>query len=601
MWITGANRQGIEDVLSLLQRSHKAAHFTAGSKRAFKTSQALKASQTAQDVAGAAPRLRFAPSPTGYLHLGGLRTALFNHLFARKFGGKWILRIEDTDQARLVPDTVLALQETLSWCGLHYDEGPNIGGAYGPYIQSERLYLYRRYAERLLESRKAYRDFRPASQLAERPAAKGKSYAARRLVESYVPPDEEEASRLIRDGKKYVVRLKMQPIDTSYVDLVYGQLSFPADPGVVDPILLKSDGWPTYHLANVVDDHEMGITHVLRGEEWLPSLPKHLSIYAALGLVPPRFAHLPLLVNADGTKLSKRSGDVSVEAYRRQGWEPEALVNFVALVGYNHHAKGKQTEAREASEMSPGQDDREVMSMAQLIDSFDPERISHSRATLDAAKLAFLNRRHLALRPPSAVVPRLRSILSDSSVGEQSGRDDAELAKILKLVSERAHRLVDVLSEASFFFRPTAELPEWSTSQEALDMQSKLQAQVYVEVLGRVLARLESFDGWQRSDVSKLLRQQLDEVGEEAPAVTASASPGPTAGIDAGSLDTLRKTKRAAPVLKILRHALTARRSGPMVADILAVLGKERSLARLQAAKKRMEGVERAATGSAQA
>lgn len=355
-----------------------------------------RAISTSSCVRDSGARLRFAPSPTGYLHLGGLRTALFNHLYARALGGKWILRIEDTDQTRLVPGSVAALQETLEWAKLDYDEGPSAGGSCRPYVQSERLDLYRDYAERLIKSGKAYRDFR--AEAVDPAAVRTKAAPIR---ENYIPPDEAEARHLISLGKPFVIRLYAETTTLSHNDLVYGNITFPADPnrdGTEDPILLKSSGWPTYHLANVVDDHEMGITHVLRGEEWLPSLPRHIWLYRALGLEPPKFAHLPLLINADGTKLSKRTGDVKVESYREKGIEPEALNNFLALMGYNNMAY--HSTPKEDAHGNPQKDENafDVLTMPEMIRGFDVQHINRSRATVDMGKLYYLNSRHLNLK-----------------------------------------------------------------------------------------------------------------------------------------------------------------------------------------------------------
>ncbi|PWN31736.1 Glutamyl/glutaminyl-tRNA synthetase, partial [Meira miltonrushii] len=323
------------------------------------------------------PVLRFAPSPTGQLHLGGLRTALFNHLFARSLGGKWILRIEDTDQKRLVPGAVEAMQDILKWAGLDYDEGPDKPGNRGPYVQSERLHLYKGYYERLLRSGHAYRDFRE-------PSKDGSSDIAR---DTYLPPGEDEAQEMIHKGKSFVVRFKTKEEDTSFDDAVYGHLKFPYDRRLEDPIIVKSDGWPTYHLANVVDDTEMGITHVFRGEEWLPSMPTHLKLYEALATAPPQFVHLPLLINPDGSKLSKRDAVVHVESYREAGYDPEALINFVALMGFNWHLPDSRSE---------------VFSMEEMIAQFKLDRISQSRASPDVSKLRFLNKSHFSAKVEAA-------------------------------------------------------------------------------------------------------------------------------------------------------------------------------------------------------
>lgn len=388
-------------------------------------------------------RVRFAPSPTGYLHVGGLRTALFNYLLARSTGGVFVLRIEDTDQTRLVPGAADALQRALDWTGLHCDEGPSQGGAYGPYVQSERLAIYRSYAERLVRAEKAYRDFRP-------PAARDVAARTSALLrEAYLPPSEDEAQERMANGESHVVRLKMDPSRTfSYTDGVYGPMSFRPDAmgGVSDdPIIMKSDGWPTYHLASVVDDTEMAITHVLRGEEWLPSMPKHLALYEAIEAPPPTFVHLPLLINADGSKLSKRSGDVRVEDYEKRGFEPEALVNLVALTGYNHQGESEESD---------------VMGLAQLVRQFDLARISHSRATLPTDKLPFLNRRHLAAKMQEPArhdenLARLRPLFAEIGAGEASA--DALLQAAL-LGCQRVDTIDELPQSVAYLFRE----PQWA-------------------------------------------------------------------------------------------------------------------------------------------
>lgn len=396
-------------------------------------------------------RVRFAPSPTGYLHVGGLRTALFNYLLARHTKGTFVLRIEDTDQTRLVPGAADALQDALTWAGIECDEGPRQGGSYGPYVQSERLPIYRTYAERLLHAGRAYRDFRPPVQR----DANARTSAL--LREAYLPPSEDEAQERIARGEPYVIRLRMEPGRTfAYEDGVYGTMTFRPDMigGVGDdPIIVKSDGWPTYHLASVVDDTEMAITHVLRGEEWLPSMPKHLALYEAIDAKPPTFVHLPLLINADGSKLSKRSGDVRVEDYRARGIEPEALVNLVALTGYNH----QHTDA----------DDSDVLSMAQLIDEFELRRISHSRATLPTEKLPFLNRRHMMakMHDPSthpAMLARLRPLF-DAELGAEAARaipDDA-LLDTAALGCQRVDTLAQVPHSVAYYFQQ----PDWGSEE----------------------------------------------------------------------------------------------------------------------------------------
>lgn len=329
------------------------------------------------------PRVRFAPSPTGYLHVGGLRTALYNYLFARRFGGRLILRIEDTDRTRFVDGATENLISTLAWAGLQFDEGPEIGGDFGPYIQSERTALYRDHARQLLDEGKAYRCFCSSEEL----DASRKKLAAEKKVQSYDRRcrafSEEEVQRRLDEGLPFTIRMKVPLIgELHFHDLIRDEITVQFD-SIDDQVLMKSDGFPTYHLANVVDDHHMGITHVIRGEEWLPSTPKHILLYEFFGWQPPAFAHLPLLLNEDRTKLSKRQGDVAVEDYKNKGFLPAALLNFVALLGWN-----------------PG-DDREIFSLGQLEDIFSLERVSRAGAVFDMEKLRWFNTQYLRALAPA--------------------------------------------------------------------------------------------------------------------------------------------------------------------------------------------------------
>lgn len=324
-------------------------------------------------------RVRFAPSPTGFLHIGGLRTALYNFSFARRHGGKFILRIEDTDQQRLVPGSVESLLAALRWCGIENDEGPDVGGAFGPYVQSQRLPLYASAATRLLETGHAYRCFCSA----ERLDSLRKSQAKRGRTPLYdrvcarLPPGE-SASRAAA-GEAHVVRLLVPPGHSVVDDAVRGVVSF-SNADVDDQVLLKSDGWPTYHLANVVDDAAMGISHVIRGQEWLPSTPKHTLLYAALNLPPPTFAHLPILLNPDRSKLSKRSGDASVQDFKAGGYLPSALVQFVAGLGWTPPPEVHQDA---------------VLDLPTLCSSFHLGGVHKGDAVVERAKLDSLNSEHI--------------------------------------------------------------------------------------------------------------------------------------------------------------------------------------------------------------
>ena len=279
-------------------------------------------------------RVRFAPSPTGYLHVGGLRTALYNYLFARRNNGKFILRIEDTDKNRFVEGAVKNLIETLDWIGLDRDEGPSKEGEYGPYYQSQRLDIYKKYSEELINKGHAYYCFCSSERLTEIREKQQKQGLQSKYDKHCLSLTQDEINSNLQNNLPHVVRLNVQPDEKIIIDdIIRGRVEF--DSNIVDDqVLIKSDGYPTYHLANVIDDHLMKITHVIRGEEWLSSTPKHILLYDFLGWEKPMFAHLPLLLNSDRSKLSKRQGDVAVEDYRAKGYLKEALVNFVALLGW---------------------------------------------------------------------------------------------------------------------------------------------------------------------------------------------------------------------------------------------------------------------------
>lgn len=333
-------------------------------------------------------RVRFAPSPTGMLHIGGLRTALFNYLFAKHHGGTFILRIEDTDQNRYVEGAEADIIASLEWAGLQVDEGPHVGGAYGPYRQSERSALYRTYAEQLVEAGHAYYAFDTTEEIeamrerlikSGNPSPKYDAITRQSMKNSLTLP-QDEVKRRLEAGEEHVIRLKVPRRETiKFDDLIRGTVSFDSA-GLDDQVLMKSDGLPTYHLANVVDDHTMAVSHVIRGEEWLSSAPKHILLYQYFGWTPPTMAHLPLIMSPAGGKLSKRNAEelgipVNVRDYREggkpgyAGFNPEALVNFLAFLGWN-----------------PGTDE-EIMSMEQLIGAFSIDKVTKAGAVFNIKKL----------------------------------------------------------------------------------------------------------------------------------------------------------------------------------------------------------------------
>jgi glutamyl-tRNA synthetase len=309
-------------------------------------------------------KTRFAPSPTGYLHVGGLRTALYNFLLAKKEKGTFILRIEDTDQTRKVEGAKENLIETLKWCGLEWNEGP--------YIQSERFDLYKEHARKLIESNHAYHCFCTKERLDEMRAHQEASHQAPMYDRKCLYLSKEEVEEKLANGEPHVIRQKIPYETLKFKDEIRGKVQFEGKQ-IDDQVLIKSDGFPTYHLANVVDDHLMGITHVIRGEEWLPSTPKHIWLYRAFGWDPPKFAHIPLLLNTDRSKLSKRQGHVSVEEFIKDGVEKEALINFIAFLGWH----------------PGGDDENEIYTLEELVKKFSLEKVHKAGAVFDLDKLAW--------------------------------------------------------------------------------------------------------------------------------------------------------------------------------------------------------------------
>lgn len=380
-------------------------------------------------------RVRFAPSPTGFLHVGGARSALFNWLFARKAGGTFILRIEDTDQTRYNEQALHDLIRDLKWLGLDWDEGPGIGGPHEPYYQSRRLEKYKAAADELVAKGTAYRCFCTPERLDEQ---------RKRQEEQKLPPgydrhcrdiDPTESDKRAAAGEAHVVRLKV-PLagTTSFNDLVRGEIEY-QNHVLDDLVLLKTDGFPTYHLANVVDDHEMEITHVLRGDEWIPSTPRHVLLYKAFGWDPPVFCHLPVILAPGGGKLSKRKGAISVGEYRERGYLPHALFNFLALLGW-----------------SPG-DEREKMTLRELVDSFTLERIMPKSAAFDETKLEWMNGQYLIETPVEALTGEVRRMLEERGLGEQLAAHPEMLERHIRLLKDRSKRIDELVDTGLYFWK----------------------------------------------------------------------------------------------------------------------------------------------------
>ena len=430
-------------------------------------------------------RVRFAPSPTGYLHVGGLRTALYNFLFARHNNGKMVLRIEDTDRTRYVEGAVENLIRTLKWTGITYDEGPDIGGPYGPYVQSERLELYREHAQKLIEMGHAYYCFCTPERLEKMRAEQIARKEPPRYDGTCRRLSPEEVAEKLQSGIPHVVRLKMpQEGETTFQDIIRGEVTF-QNALIDDQILLKSDGYPTYHLANVVDDHYMKITHVIRGEEWLPSVPKHIQIYRAFGWDVPQMAHLPLLLNPDRTKLSKRQGDVAVEDYIAKGYLPEALINFVALLGWN-----------------PGTEE-EFFTLEELIEKFTLERVNKAGAVFDIQKLNWMNGVYIRKLPEDRLIEFLTPFL------EKAGYDVSDrerTRKIILAVYKGIEKGEDIARAASIFYHDRLTIEE----PEAIEFLKKDTSRTVLELFSR---KLDSVDKLDMDTFKQIMKEIQKETG----------------------------------------------------------------------------------------
>jgi len=425
-------------------------------------------------------RTRIAPSPTGDPHVGTAYIALFNYCFARKHGGQFILRIEDTDQTRSALEYEQAIMDALKWTGITWDEGPDIGGPCGPYRQSERAAIYREHAQILVDKGQAYRCFCTPERLEE---------MRKRMVEEKRPTtgydghcshlSEVEVQEKLSAGLPFVIRLKMpRDGDSVFTDRLRGEIRYP-NYQMDDQVLLKSDGFPTYHLANVVDDHLMGITHVIRAEEWIPSTPKHVRLYEAFGWQPPEFIHMPLLRNRDKSKISKRKNPTSILYYQRIGIMPEVLLNFLALVGYSFG------------------EDREKFTLDELIQNFDIGRVSLGEPVFDLAKLNWLN--GLYVRAMS------EDELADRIVGNLYNRDYIKL--IVPLMRERIERLDQFANMTTYFF--SAEIQY----DPALLVPKNTPPAVAADLLQQAADDLDKLRTWDVPSLEATLRTFCERTG----------------------------------------------------------------------------------------
>ncbi len=477
-------------------------------------------------------RVRFAPSPTGFPHVGNIRTALFNWLYARHTGGTFIVRIEDTDVARKVDGALEAILDGLRWLGLDWDEGPEVGGKYGPYFQSQRLELYREAAQRLVKQGDAYKCYCSQERLAEIRAEQQKRKQPIGYDRHCRDLSDEERKRKEAEGITPVVRFKM-PLEgqTGFNDVIWGDVVM-ENSTLDDYVLLKSDGYPTYHLANVVDDHLMEISHVLRAEEWLSSVPRHKRLYEALDYEMPQLAHLPMILGPDRSKLSKRHGAVSITEYREQGYLPEAMVNFLALLGWSLDDK------------------TDIISRDELIKNFSLERISKTAAIFNHEKLDWMNGVFLRELSHEELLRKIMPFL-ESGLPEEVKRPVSEeyVSRIVPLIRERINTLAEVASYADFFFLDELEYDTSLLIGKKMTTETTLKA---LKAAQEKLSLLESFD---HDSLEGTLRPLAEELG-----------------LKAGQL------------FSPLRVAITGRTAAPPLFETMVVLGKERCLERLRVA-----------------
>ncbi|CAG4988668.1 Glutamate--tRNA ligase [Dyadobacter sp. CECT 9275] len=505
-----------------------------------------------------AVRVRFAPSPTGPLHAGGVRTALYNYLFARQTGGQMLLRIEDTDQTRYVPGAEAYILEALQWLGIEIDEGPETGGPHAPYRQSERKEMYRAYAERLVQEGKAYYAFDTAEELdamrkrleaAKVAAVQYNAITRMEMTNSITLPAEETQARLA-SGEPYVIRMKIMPKeDIRFNDLIRGWVVVHSSQ-IDDKVLLKSDGMPTYHLANIVDDHLMGITHVIRGEEWLPSAPLHVLLYRYFGWesTMPQFAHLPLLLKPDGNgKLSKRDADLGgfpifplewtdpvtgdkARGFREEGYMPEATANFLALLGWNAGTE------------------QEVFSMDEMIKAFSFDRVHKAGARFDINKANWFNQQYLKHRSEESIREEVLPLLASNGLQVTSG----QAGQIVHLLKDRVHFVKEIVEESRFLFAAPEEYDQ--------DVVVKKWNEESVSAITGFKEALEKYEGDFVADQIKTILSGTMEA----------------LGIKMGK------------VMQALRLAVTGAGAGPDLMIIMEILGKAEVVNRLQIALDRL-------------
>ena len=479
-------------------------------------------------------RVRFAPSPTGLPHIGNIRTALFNWLFARHHGGKFIVRVEDTDQARLVPGSIEAMLDGLRWLNIDWDEGPEVGGPFGPYFQSERLDIYHELAERLVSQGNAYHCY-----CAQKPPAQDDEKQRDRRVSASADCQcrdltQEEIAKLSGEQESNVVRFAMPKEGITRVnDLIRGEVEW-RNETLNDFIILKSDGFPTYHLAVVADDHLMEISHVMRAEEWLPSTPRHLQLFDALGFEPPQFAHLPMIMGPDRAKLSKRHGATAIGEYKDAGILPDALLNFMVLLGWSLDDK------------------TDVVPVQTVIENFTLDRITKSSAIFDQDKLQWMNGMYIRELSPEQLAGEMVPFLERDLPKDMLPVDQDYLRKIAPLLQERMKSLEESADSTEYFFQANEGFDTDTLVQKGMDRDSTLLA------LKAALDDLDAADDY----APDKLEEMLTATGEK-----------------------LSLSRRQ--FFGVLRVAATGRAVSPPLFEMMEVLGKDRTVSRVKNALER--------------
>ncbi|MFH1255564.1 MAG: glutamate--tRNA ligase [bacterium] len=480
-------------------------------------------------------RVRFAPSPTGFLHIGSLSTVLFNYLIAKTLNGKLILRIEDTDKKREIEGAVENLINILDWVGIKFDEGPHVGGDYGPYTQSQRMEIYKKHSEILLEKGAAYRCFCSEERLKNMRESRIAGKLPPRYDRACRDLHEDEIKKKISDGRPFVIRQKI-PLEgeTAAHDELRGDIKF-KNSDLEDQVLIKSDGMPTYQFANVVDDHLMEISHVLRGDEWIPSFPKNILLYKAFGWQAPEFIHLTLTLNKDGGKLSKRQGDVSVEDYKSKGYLPEALLNFCVLQGW--HPKGEEDE---------------ILTLEQMINFFNYKDMGTSPAIFDIEKLDYLNGYYIRRIPLEKLTELCLPYL-----GEEKEKFSFDyIKKVIATEHERLKKLSEIGELTKFFFKDELDYDAKLLIWKKLDMKKiKENLLAVYEILEKI-----SDEDWLKENIEKNIIDYLKE-----------------------------KELKTGDYLWPMRVALTGLQASPGPFETAEVLGKKESLKRISQAVKKIQ------------